>query len=72
MRRAIVRELGAGCLVLEAAGPSEALALLGQHAGTVAAVVSALAMDGNPSAGLEQLAEVARHWPACVRILVSG
>lgn len=73
VRRALARELGAGYVVLEASGPVDALALLDQGAGRFAAIVTDLAMDGNPNAGgLELLAEVARRWPLCVRVLVSG
>ncbi len=72
VRRALRRELGASYLVLEASGPTDALALVERHAGKLVAVVSDLAMREGRDAGLALLTEVAGRHPQMARILVSG
>lgn len=57
-----------GCLVLQAQGGAEGLALLQRH--LVDVVVSDMRMPGMD--GAQFLAEVARRWPGTARVLLTG
>jgi DNA-binding NtrC family response regulator len=71
MRRALAREIGAAFTVLQASGVVEAIEIFELTPG-IAAVVSDLAMDDLPDAGLLLLSEIHDRTPACIRILVTG